>query len=260
MGTMNLKDYLDNSTPYKEKNIRAILTRLANTGPLCRRMITNLFAESSFTVRDWDELFLLLKENRSVEKLKGAITEFCQRGRSLKGNPAKISAGHSLGRVVSFNKFCYMLVKLKYYSDFEEARADIRYRIDLDAKIMDSKWKSQKLGRYIMWSTFDPKRNNPFRKSMNVDNLICSLGLTPITGPVLLLHYQLPSGILPKVPTFCDAYANPVWPEYFHRVGKSAPYGMTTPSQPCKVKTGRPEVVHEVITANNIISPLRWVP
>src|SRR5271157_1058437 len=257
---MKVDEFLK-SDPIKKAKLDARLDTLANISEMYQRFAANLFAENSLTDNDWRELVeILLNDNLSIGKTTFLIRNFCRNDRKLKGKDAKVLNDIIYGRLVSFDVFCQLLIKLKYYSTLEEAKAYVRYQIGLDLGLMDEIRKSQQLGIYIMWSTFDPKGDDPFGDPMpDVEELISSLGLERVTSPYLLFEYKLPPNVGPKIPTICDSYAGKSWSRYFYRVGENAPYGMTTPTDTSLAKEGRPEVVHEVIKAENLVSPLRRV-
>jgi hypothetical protein len=147
-----------------------------------------------------------------------------------------------------------MLVDLGYYVTLPAAKADVRRLLGLThIKTMGRRWMTHSLGQYLMWSTFDPSGNQPFAdRTINPRDLVCSLGLEPILGPVLLLEYFLPTSTLPRVPTVCDAYAGKLWPRYFLRAGPTASVGATLAANCRKGTKSRPEVVHAVVEAKNL--------
>lgn len=221
-------------------------------------MTENLFIESRISLSEWGELFAPLLAKKEINDVKLTITEFSQK-RLLVGEKAKILPDQLLARIISFDRFCRLLVKLRHYATLREAKEDVQFRIDLKLSSVDKRWKSLEIGRYIMWSTLDASSNGPFWHKIAKDELICSLGLNPIPSLVLLLEYKLPKTVDAKVPTFFDAYSGLVWSKYFYRVESHEPYGMTVPTKLCPVAIGHPEVVHKVIKAENLTSPLKTI-
>jgi hypothetical protein len=257
---MKFEEYYNGLDTEGKNKIEIQLRALSNCCVTHETMVENLYAETSLDVADWDEFIsALLHEEVISEKLAIVIRDFCRNDRSLIGGNAKIGADTIIGHVMSANRFAELLLKLRYYNDIDEAKAGIRHIIGLDPKTMINRWKEQDLGRFIMWGTFNPSGGEPFGDPIPIaSEIVCSLGLEPISSPLLLFVYILPTNLEAKIPTFCDAYAGDFVPRYFQRVPEGSPYGMTVPTEFCPIVEGKPEVVHAVIKAKELVYPLRY--
>jgi hypothetical protein len=256
---MNFNDFLDKVGASKRNKIRKRLNDLAAESSIMQQMVQNLYSESRLKRKDWEPLAeSLMRATSGVKKTEQIIRNFCRDGRCLKGGIAKVRSDTTYGRIVSFEYFCELLVKLDYHVDIQEAKANIRSLIGCSLSKIPDKWKEWKLARFFMWSTFNLKGRKPFGKSPLKSALIlCMLGITPKDGPFIILEYRLPNEIKPFIPTFCDAYAADFWSRYFRPAPPGAPYGRTMPTDTCPTQKGCPEVVHEVIQLNNLVKPLR---
>ena len=258
---MTLNDYLKKLESRDQRKILLRLSKLATESSITQQMIQNLYNESRLKKDEWHELAIaLINASPGNMETERTIREFCRSGRCLKGVSAKIEKNVVLGRVISLEQFCEMLVKLKYQVDIDEAKAYIRSLFDVPPLKMPDEWKKRKIGRFLMWSTFHPDGKGPFVSlSPSILKICCVLGLSPSSGPVILFEYKLPVRIKALIPTFCDAYASDIWSRYFRPAPPSARYGLTMPTDTCPIQQGRPEVVHEVIQAKNLVTPLRYV-
>lgn len=251
---MTLAEYFRTNRSLENK-ARPILEALAKVDETHQRMVVNIYIEYSLGRDDWDALFTsLTAEKLKIDEMDEIIVNFC-RGKTLNGKNASTGSAKIFGKIISFENFCKLLYKLNYYGSLRAAKAAVRSQINLQSK--NASWDSRKLAQFIMWSTFDPAGGRPFEYEKDPKILVCSLGMDPISTP-LILEYQVPPKITPKIPSFCDAYAGTRWNKYFKLVDDGAPYGMTEPAGKCEMTSGRPEVVHEAVRGSSLVSPMRY--
>lgn len=259
---MNFDQFLKNEKPRESTKVLNRLTDLANESAIMRQMCHNLlFAETRLKNADWNALFTALCKGRhGINETEQIIRAFCVSKRLLKGGNAKIIPERTMGRAVSKEQFCEMLVKLGYHADIDEARANLTmYVEDVPISDLPALWKARQISMYNMWSTFDLKEQDyPFGTPLaNPAKILCMLGKDPDPSPVLLFEFRLPVNVTPRIPTFCDAYAGKIWSRYFRPALPGESYGTTMPTDTCSDKKGRPEVVHRTILLENLVKPVR---
>jgi hypothetical protein len=258
---MYLHDYLNSQNANRSKKIKDILLLLKSSSPECENFYENLYREYCLSSNDWNELFSgLIGTGRDIPKLITQIQLFFRNNRQLIGERIHLSPP-VLGRIRSFKRFCDDLVDLGYYVDYDQAVADITYKIGMELSEIeeeDTEWKSQFFFKYILWSTFDPKGGDPFGFSCDKEEVLRSLGIGLIDDQVLLFRYALPADINPKIPTIGDAYSGD-FNKYFNRVSEGSPYGMTRSTNLSLTANGKPETVHETIKIHNSTSPMRYL-
>ncbi len=265
---MFFDEYLKKLNTSRREMIYTKLSEFSNHCPVVYQMIQNLYIESQLKMADWKELVFLLEQpgiNRTT--FKDVIKAFCRNNRSLVGKKANVKGTMVFGRAVSFENLYKMLRKYlnekKSKNNFatrKEAKAYLRRLIGQSPAITPPKWKEFEIGRFLIWSTFKPKAGKPFGDPLPVaKNIICSLGLPPQKSPIIVLEYHLPRGLKLRIPTICDAYSADQWLPYFRPALPGADYGKTMPTDTCPDK-GRPEIVHDVIKAENLVAPLEFAP
>jgi len=258
---MRFQRFLDSIDPTERNTIIAQLEDLAQESSIAEQMRDNLFAETRLRRDDWQALVTALLGTRTGRRrMQRVIRDFCRDNRQLKGGSASLLPGVVLGRAVGHERFCRMLVSLGYHADIDEAKAALRSILGLPRSKIPRFWQGRDMGRCVMWATFDQLEiQDPFGlPPPRSDIIICSLGMRPVRGPVLLLQYRLPGRMKPKIPTFCDAYAGTSWPRYFQPAGPGASWGETVPTDPCPMRARRPEVVHSVIQLRALVKPMEY--
>jgi hypothetical protein len=249
----------------RSARIRGALFQVTLASPVGDRMYHNLLLEPHRSASDWNELITKLSEISGdiIETLK-VVRDFCGGNPAPKrigtGPQAKISST-VFGRVIPFESFCAILLKEGYHVEMAQARATVRAMLRRALDRFPEDWKRYPLGMYLMWSTFRPNEPDPFPETTTGGDLLSALGIerTSASGTILAFRYTLPTSIVPRVPTFCDAYAGPVWNPYFRVPPFGAEHGRVRPVG-LHERRGAGEVVHEVITASLLAAPLEELP
>ncbi len=256
---MTFNHYFDQIGANNRKTILDRLNTLAAESSIMHQMVQNLFSESRLDLADWDALASkLLNAAPGNKETEEAIRAFCLYNRSLKGGTAKIDSDTIFGKIISLDRFCEILVKLRYHMNIDEAKTNVtEIMMGCPPSKMPKEWKEREVACFIMWSTFNPKSGRPFGNTpLKAELLLCVLGIPPEKGPHLIFEYRLPDGTKPYIPTICNAYAGDFWTRYFRPAPPGASYGLTMPTDNCPIQQGRPEVVHEVIKAKHFVAPL----
>ena len=257
---MTFGEYIKKLKEEDRKTIKTRINSIRHDSPIMLQMVQNLCLEDHFKENDWKELAdNLLHSLSGNDKTEHIIRDFCRNNRILKGEEAKINSERILGRVISFKRFCNLLVELGYHVTIEEAEVYMRSLMSKPISELPDEWKERKIGRFLMWSTFNKRGRMPFGNPRpKAAIIVCTLGLPLLEGPYILLIYQLVDEPIPRVPTFCDAYAGNFWSKYFRTSSPGAEYGLTMPTDTCPDQKPRPEVVHEVIKGEKLVEPIRY--
>ena len=250
---MDLMTWLNRLDKTKRENFFHILDEIASRSAVHHQFTQNIFADHQLGEQDWDSFFSLLSNSStSTRDLEQKIRFFCQ-DRTLRGRPSsKNSAQIIYGRIVPLEVFCDILVKEGFY---------VELAIDRSTDSLPSHWSKYPLGKFLMWSTFGDDQPKPFGEPEPPGAEIqCVLGIPPIRngGPLILLEYKIPHSVKAYAPTVCDAYAGAFWSRYFRPPQRGNDHGRTMPTDNCPIQRGKPEVVHEVITAAYLDQPLRY--
>ncbi len=252
-------EYLRSSNPKKTKTVCKKLRDLAASHNVAFQMYQNLITEPRLSLNDWDTLFDTLYQTPPGNiATKKVITEFCRK-RLRNGEPAIIEKDVVLGKVLCEEDYINMLLKKNYSCSEDDAIETLMIQKRIHPSKFPRVWKKNPIGEYNIWSTFDlTEKQCPFgNPEPPKDKILCMLGLESQKGNILIFEYLLPKNVIPRIPTFTDAYAGNYWLRYFRPAIIDEPYGRTMPTDTCKAKTGRPEVVHEVIRLENLKKPLR---
>lgn len=245
--------------------VRILLHRVVGESVVHDRMFHNLLAETQFTAADVEELLQLLHSLAAQEvpiaEICKRLRQFCVAGsdgarRTLRGRPAQTGRG-PLGRVIPLTSFAQLLVETHHHTDLAEARAAIRAMFETQPDDYPVDWLKYPLGRYAMWSTFEEAGGRPFGgEPRSATELLRLLGLDPLHGRDLLLvfEYQLPAGVVSRVPSFFDAYVGG-WNAWFRASAHEAAFGRTRPVGVREAR-GAPEVIHDIIPASALEAPL----
>lgn len=210
-------------------------------------------AESALADPEWEELLHLLsklsvddKENAS--RLEASVIDFSRR-HLLKGTP--IDHVHHFGRLIEQEVAIAYLENMGF--TYEIAKETLWSYVYANRYPMSQHLPDFPLGRYIIWSTYctdpDPDRS-PFYPCVEPINLPIELGLRPVDltkQAYFVFQYSLPSSTTPRRPTIADAYAGGFGPFRFRPLGRTHPGTMLTGDE-----VGRPECVHEVVTAKSL--------
>ncbi len=253
--------YLNKLKDSRRKAIQSKLNQMVGGSSIDQQLVHNIYAESRLNQKDWEELIRLVElpgtnRNNFEEIMKG----FCRNHCGLNRNRAKVKVTTVFGRAVSFDKLCEMLYKESdEFDSFEEVQDYLLELILTPLSDTPDLWKSFEIGKHIMWGAFDSNGGRPFGNPLpDRESLICSLGILRMDPPVVIFEYRLPKEIKPCIPTICHAYASEQWSPYFRPALPRESYGITMPTDTCSRKVGRPEVVHCVIKAKNLVEPLEF--
>jgi hypothetical protein len=246
--------------------VRRSLRAVEGLGVAARSMLHNLYEEAHLSAADWQ----LLVDRLSVCECDAAaaqrtIVDFCRNVRPGVARPVGPRAEprtELFGRIISLDTFIDCLVEMRVYTDPGVARPAVRAMLGLEPGAMPAAVHLWPLGRYLIWSTFTPDgAENPFPRPLPAGTMLCChLGLPgPVLGsPMLLLEYRLPAGVTSHVPTFVEAYSGSSWNPYFRTSCRGSRFGSTRPTGEFESR-GRPEVLHCVIRAVNLSSPMQLV-
>lgn len=257
---MKLRRFLQYMKPSDRKLLMSVLRSIARMNSTYERMLLNLEKESILEKEDWDDVTSrILKVQNNPSRAALVIQKYCQEGGKIRGKIIKLDPAVVFGRVKSFEAFCDFLRNEGYYTDTESARRAVRAKLGRKVDPNNVVWNEMDLAKFPMWATFNPESpSKPFGRSLpSVNRLLCSLGLEIDETPILIFQYLLPIDVLPRLPTFLDAYAIDPWPQSFRRVEDDAPYGLTEPPTSCVGIKGRPEIVHQRVKAKQLAAPLR---
>jgi hypothetical protein len=119
-------------------------------------------------------------------------------------------------------------------------------------------WRTRKLGKYVMWGTFEIGSSEPFGPPpRSARRIRADLGLSADEkGELVLLTYELPASTAARFPTVVEAYSSTVWPYFFSPAGEEASCGMTLPWPSGGTGVPRPEVVHEPVDGRSLSKKL----
>lgn len=243
---------------------------LVNTGSQ-RQFAFNLEAECNLCEAAWEAIRNLISGTiPDVQTLQNELTTLF-RNYLLQSSIIPPPIPRPLGKAITKERYIEILKhQFSFNSKFEEEQffTDLlsRYatvdsnRIQLSGKILG--WDGR-----IMWATFDLlpdgsiSGRDPFvQMATDADGIRCQLGLDPNDEhkDILLFVYNLPYGITAYFPTIAEAYAGDIWHWYFRPAGEFENWGYTMTWPSCPLPP-RPELIHEAITADNIIDKVRLV-
>jgi hypothetical protein len=188
---------------------------------------------------------------------------FCRTARkdSRPWGPEARPTTRFLGRIIPFETLLNIFLEQPAGKVLPRdlARSALRGIIDVSPAALASVMRSLPLGNFVMWSTFDMLGSGaPFDRPLPpLASLLARLGLDPKDArePHLVLEYRLPDTVLPRVPTFCDAYSGAKWNPWFRVSQNGAAFGRTRPVGRFEAR-GLPEVVHSVITIAELETPI----
>jgi hypothetical protein len=245
--------------------VRNGLRRLEETDSACRAMVHNLFEDATLAAQDWQALIDELAASvRSRRDFQTAVRTFCaslRPGSARPFGPLARPGTRFLGRLVTLSTFIAYLRSAGIFHGKDEAYIQIRAIIGQDPSMLPARVRRWPLGRFAIWSTFKPDRDeSPFDPPLVAHRLLERLGLAPLRpgDSILLLEYDLPMTIEARVPTFVDAYIGSSWNQWFRAPSRGCRYGKTRPAGPFEGRD-RPEVIHGVILAGALRSPIREI-
>jgi len=169
--------------------------------------------------------------------------------------------------VVTVDDFCRWLAKRAGYRDETEARnalRDLLTRGDVDEQSLEF-WGVPVREAPLVWATFnsDDSQQDPCGCMPNEAATVCAclaLDKRSLDKELLALRYRLPGGISPWFPTVVAAAASRGWNEHWRPADEGEPHGWTEPWPGYGDTTPCPEVVHERITGECMVYPIRTIP
>lgn len=257
---MCLDKALDDLSNPDRQRAEEELVRFAALSALTFQAVENFRVESRVGRKCWASLLQNLSVSSSIAASCAPVTTVL-RTYMLKGPIITPISGTRFGRAVTLRRFCNLLVTLGYYATISSAHRAVRNMIGKPLPILMKYWRHFQLGRYVMWSTFNPARvTEPFEGvNGSADEIRGILGLDRNEAglPLLLFEYDLRISV--RFPTVAEAYASGTWPYFFRPAPRGFPHGMTMPWPEFEHRQPRPEVVHEVIDVSSMASPIRKV-
>jgi len=253
---MNFSDLIS-SHPSRE-DILSRLRDLADETGTNSQMRQNLLTEVRLKEDDWAELAtIILAAPPTTGATRSSIRKWCLT-RTLRGGPANLPSTVNFYRYISFSRVSECLAESGVVDSEDQGDALLFSHLGIEPSKFSATFRDTPLGRFLMWSTFGVSLATLIGEpSPPLEDVLCALGLTVNHPPYLLLEFTMPSGKA-QIPTFCDAYAGDPWNRYFRSSAIGDAHGRTMPTDTCKRENGFPEVVHEVITAATLTSPLRY--
>jgi hypothetical protein len=163
-----------------------------------------------------------------------------------------------LGRAISFENFCDLLVKERAFATRAGAASAIRSLHLKSVHKIHRTLTDVPLGRYLMWSTFAPHdaRHLAFDSFPDdADYVRGVLGLSRLDrgDPLVILDYSRPRGLGLRFPTVADCYAGSAWNYFFNPAPDGHEFGLTKPWPEYETEAPRPEVVHDVLTSQFLV-------
>jgi TIR domain len=236
--------------PSTEAQVQKRLDILSASSAVAHRVVSNLLAESNLPNATVLELVNAISASPAeASAVRQAIQRVC-RAHILQGPPAVLEPQAPLTRVISLDTFAALLVQSGFVSSTSVAHALIEQVVDQESP--SRRWPTgMPLGRHIIWALATALgQPSPLELLASQQNVLDVLGLPSHRAgePLLAISYRLPPHIIPRIPTFCDAYAGEFWPYLFHVAPPGAHYGLTVPRDETGRLAGLPEVVHHPIS------------
>ena len=258
---MCLEKALSALPPADRLQVEDGLLRLARISGLTFQAVQNFQIESRLARECWASLLKNLSASTSAGSTCAAVTSILQLY-TLSGPPVSLPDKRRLGRAISLQKFCNLLVDLGHYGAISSAHCAVRNMLNKPLLVLRKNWRHIPLGRYLMWSTFNPEDDieHPFKgMDGSADEIRGILGLdrNEAGSPLLLFEYEVPEHTAVRFPTVAEAYSGGAWPYFFRPAPKGSPYGITMPWPEFESRQPRPEVVHEVIDMGYVVAPIR---
>ena len=217
--------------------------------------VLNIRAERFLPTRPMIRILQRLHRARglSVPGLKREYEEECHRhslqGGRVRSNPLPVSLGRAVERDMFVDWLCTKEAPIRFTTRLEAERF-VKRQLE---KVSLSDWEStlmmSRFGAWVTWSTHPP-RQDPFHFVVHgaPQEVRSCLGLQDLSGPLLLLVYQLPQGTALRRPTIADGAG---FPQY-QPPGFVTDHGLTRPwSELCSIipipkyqPLPRPEGIH----------------
>jgi len=240
------------------------LSLLRDSSALGKRAVENIYSESRLTWSAWKRLFsAVLRAPGSPKSIEEAVSAGVRES-TLSGPELPYPRPSILGRATTSDRFSWHLFQVGCFATYPVAKRWLSSQIGKSIEGAHRKLGGKPLGNFLMWATFnrETRAADPFfEKPCEAEMLRGLLGLARDSGkPLVLLEYSLPVGKPPLIPTVADAYAGSLT-YYFsvlpqNETVSGAKYPTTLPWQEYELYEPRPEVVHDVISGERLVSPL----
>jgi hypothetical protein len=251
-GCMTLEEYLDHHDPSGTKrdaweNARGILDAEGYG-----HVRDNIERENRLSEAVWSDVcdaFLGSSPDTLLDELDAVL-----RRRTLHG-PEIADVPSPKGRAVSILDFEDLLDTGRLsQTAIDQTVSDLRTRGSIDSarlRVVQPRnpKEAPKIGRYLIWATFQEGKYDPFDGHRTADEVRDWLSLPPpprYDRSIVLLVYKVPEDTSVRHPTVADAYAGHNWSAQYQCTNRGEPWGYT--------QGGAPEVVHDVIGMQSLIS------
>lgn len=257
-----LTEVLTKRSDQQRQDVEAKLRILADQSATDRQGVLNFWNESRLPEGAWDDLIeSLLQARHEPQSIRSAIRGTFRRW-ILHGPDTAHHSAPVFGRALTIEALAKTFYSLGYHGSINAALKDVTRMISKPVHVVRRRWRTRKLGLYVMWSTLNPSSASPFDGlPTSADRIRCILGLDRRERgqPLLLIEYVLPPNVEVRFPTVAEAYAGNEWLYYFRPSPEGEDHGWTMAWDECAHEPTRPEVVHEVVCGGQLSAPLREV-
>lgn len=293
--------------------VRTALSLLHDHGSaIVRRFASNIEKETRLPDWVWNQVFSAISDggtwiasqkgaDQLTQGMRAALSRCLKLDPAIRAVPSAFPVGppiddlfvQAYGRVVTFRQLAKMwrwsspagssprkkpVMSTRQVGNFIE---DLTTKTGLAARQAGSVLSGCALGRYVMWSTFDPEAFGPdpfVPRASKLRDLVATLGLDslilfgppskddvkPLPEPptCVLLSYTLPPSYKPHVPTVVEAYAGDGRMNYYFDVFggdvdvNKRVFPRTLPVPSHQDSKGCPEVVHSVVFGDRLTAPI----
>ncbi len=241
--------------------VRARLDELLKKG-VGQQAKRNIYDERLVDNGEWDVLTRsIVAAPSTYEGVTAAIRQI-MREHKLQGKEADHPPGVTFGRAATELSIAQTLHGQAALGTLESAIYHVGLYKRVPVTILKKRWRNILIGRHVMWSTFEPSGGDPFAFAPTppmAKEIGPVLGLPEETRfqPLLLLRYELPSTIKPRIPRITEAYAGDVWVYYFRPADAEdieRGFGRTYVwDSHAGTHAGRPEIVHEPLSGEHLV-------
>jgi hypothetical protein len=255
-----LQEVLENHSEAVRQEVVRRLNNLSGASGSNFQAHSAIIVEHRLTQDAWQDFIIRISTCADNElDLRLTIRDFCRKWILRGGDIPDPLNEPNYGRAVTLEAFVGVVRKVNPRlagRAKKHAQKEVRDLYLKDLELTKPRWRTRKLGMFLMWSTYDRENASPFRRlPSTADGIRRVLGLHPrFKGrPLLLLEYDLPADVKPLYPTIADAYAGDEWSYFFRPAPPGALHGMTMPWPTFANRTKpRPEIVHPVITGEHL--------
>jgi len=262
-----LSDVLSGRPPRERVLVVEKLGILSDCSPTDYQARINFENECRLLGTTWERLIdAILEADFEARSIRSAIRA-TMRAFILQGPPTRTASTTVLGRAITLSAMARSFAADRYFGTPSAAHSHIRSMRNKPLSYLRKLWTDLRLGRYLMWSTFNKNGGRPFADvDESAQRVRGSLGLSRIDQdlPLLLLEYLLPLGEIARFPTVCEAYSGDDWIYYFRPASDlEEDHGWTLPwddsaEQSAGLKR-KPELVHLPIKGKQLAAALREI-